>query len=77
MKLRDFIKRLLCFDWDAEVKTSTSEDICIGYLEDGKTIFIDPSDCCPTCISYRDGYCLEHGTECFAVDGCDCYVEGS
>lgn len=60
---------------DAWITTSQSEDIVIGYLKGKKTIFIDPADCCPTCIFYRDGYCAEHEMECFNVDGCDVYVE--
>ena len=60
---------------DAWVTTSRSEDICIAHLKDRKTLFIDPADCCPTCIFYDDGYCREHKTECFNVDGCDVHVE--
>ena len=75
MKNKDLIKHLSEFPSDAWVTTSRSEDICIGYLKDEKTLFIDPSDCCPTCIFYDDGYCSEHKTECFNVDGCDNYLE--
>ena len=32
-------------------------------MKDRKTLFIDPSDCCPLCIFYRDGYCAEHKME--------------
>ena len=69
MKNRDLIKRLLWFDWDADVVTSSSEDIVVGYLEDGQTIFIDPSDTCATCISYDD--CLNKDI----VRGCEEYAE--
>lgn len=75
MKNEKLIECLKEFPSDAWVTTSGSEDICIGYLKDRKTLFIDPADCCPTCFFYDDGYCHEHKTECFNVDGCDNYLE--
>lgn len=75
MKNKDLIKELEKFSPDAWITTSKSEDICIGYLKDKKTIFIDPADCCPTCVFYDDGYCHEQDTECYNVDGCDNWLE--
>ena len=75
MKIKDLINILNDCPHDAWVTTSTSEDICIGYLKDKKTIFIDPADCCPTCMFYDGGYCHEQDTECYNVGGCDNWLE--
>ena len=72
MKVRDLIKSLIMCDWDADVVTSTSEDICIGYSEDGKFIFIDSSDICPTCKFYDTSFCTNNGD----ILGCANYEEG-
>lgn len=51
MKNRDLIRKLLWFNWDADVSLTTSEDICISFIcEDGdderttKQIFIEGCD---------------------------------
>ena len=77
MKVSDLIKKLSKFNPDADVSLTTSEDICISYInEEGATpeitkqLFIEPVDYCYTCEYYNDGWCDAYGDEPSNVEEC-------
>lgn len=85
MKVRELIQKLLNYNQDADISTSFSEDITLGFIftnNDGdefteKTtpyVFIEPADSCPDCIHLHyecgEGMCSFYDKPCKEVTEC-------
>ena len=70
MKIKDLILKLKAYNPNADITLTTSEDICLSYICEGRNgeeltpettmlVFIEPTDECPECtheyINSKDG----------------------
>lgn len=85
MKVRELVQRLLEYNQDADISTSFSEDITLGFIftnNDGKVftkrttpyVFIEPADSCPSCVHLYyecgEGMCSFYDKPCQEVEEC-------
>ena len=82
MKVSKLIKELSKFNPDADVSLTTSEDICLSYINENgatpkttKQLFIEPTDTCRNCNFYDEGYCNAYNKKCESVEECYRYDE--